>query len=332
MCEEATLSPRDVGHRVDDMTPLPHLLARATALVVLVGGTLAGGVAGTAAHAGTADRPPHPDPTGPGWCADHDALTVKGAELQVSACLDDLTTAGTVASGHTDPADWAGLHAAGTCQPQRRARASRSTATSPTPRPPTPTTAGTTTPSSSSGSPTSWNGGLVVTGAPGVREQYANDRIISDWVLTKGYAFAATDKGNTGAAFYRDGSTARRRDRRVEPAGHPAHPGRQRVVAPGVRHPARAHLHGRHLQRRLPDALAAGEPPASSTTAASTGRARSGAPTGPNLLTFLPTALADYPAYAATGDQARPRRDHRRRLRARVGVPVAVPPLATTGT
>jgi hypothetical protein len=34
-----------------------------------------------------------------------------------TACLDDLTTAGTVASGHTDPADWAGLQSAATRNP-----------------------------------------------------------------------------------------------------------------------------------------------------------------------------------------------------------------------
>lgn len=51
------------------------------------------------------------------------------------------------------------------------------------------------------------NGGLVVSGAPGVRAQYANDFLISDWVLARGYAFAATDKGNTGQAFYRDGAS-----------------------------------------------------------------------------------------------------------------------------
>jgi hypothetical protein len=53
--------------------------------------------------------------------------------------------------------------------------------------------------------PKKWNGGLVVSGSPGVRAQYANDRAISDYVLSRGYAYAATDKGNTGAAFYTDG-------------------------------------------------------------------------------------------------------------------------------
>lgn len=42
------------------------------------------------------------------------------------------------------------------------------------------------------------NGGLVVSGAPGVRRQYSNDFTISDWVLAQGYAFASTDKGKSG--------------------------------------------------------------------------------------------------------------------------------------
>jgi hypothetical protein len=132
------------------------------------------------------------------------APVVPGAEHQVSACLDDLTTAGTVASGHTDPADWAGLHPAGARNP------------SGVPGlqidgyfPDTSTT------NATHGwhhdaqfvirLPERWNGGLVVAGSPGVREQYANDFAIADWVLSQGYAFAATDKGNVGAAFYRDG-------------------------------------------------------------------------------------------------------------------------------
>jgi pimeloyl-ACP methyl ester carboxylesterase len=62
--------------------------------------------------------------------------------------------------------------------------------------------------------PDKWNGKLVITGAPGVRRQFANDFIISDFVLSKdyeeegGYAFASTDKGNTGTSFYEDGERA----------------------------------------------------------------------------------------------------------------------------
>ncbi|MGP3927405.1 alpha/beta hydrolase family protein [Streptomyces sp. 8N616] len=53
--------------------------------------------------------------------------------------------------------------------------------------------------------PERWNGGLVVTGAPGTRKQYSLDPLISDWVLAKGYAFASTDKGNSGPDFSTDG-------------------------------------------------------------------------------------------------------------------------------
>ena len=49
------------------------------------------------------------------------------------------------------------------------------------------------------------NGGLVVTGAPGVRKQYSCDFLISDFVLQRGFAYACTDKGNNGPDFYRDG-------------------------------------------------------------------------------------------------------------------------------
>ncbi|MFE9029647.1 3-hydroxybutyrate oligomer hydrolase family protein [Streptomyces iakyrus] len=137
-------------------------------------------------------------------CAHLTQVRVPGAERQRAACLDELTTAGTVASGHTDPADWAGL----------------------TPKD-LPVPSGvpgvqidgyfpdTSTTNTNNGwnhdaqfvirLPDRWNGGLVVAGTPGNREQYANDRAIADWVLSRGYAYAATDKGNTGLAFHRDG-------------------------------------------------------------------------------------------------------------------------------
>jgi hypothetical protein len=164
---------------------------RHLAIAPLLIASLAAAVSGPAGAA--------PDP-----CARMKNVHVPGAAYQQSACLQDLTTAGTVASGHTNPADYAGLtHAA---LPQQ----------SGVPGlqidgyfPDTSTT------NTNHGwnhdsqfvlrLPTHWNGGLVVSGSPGVRAQYANDKAISDWVLAHGYAFAATDKGNTGANFFTDG-------------------------------------------------------------------------------------------------------------------------------
>ena len=127
---------------------------------------------------------------------------VPGAEHQELAELDDLTTTGTVASGHTNPADYVGTTHAGL-----------------------PTHSGVPGiqidgyfPDASATNtnrgwdhdsqfvirlPREWTGGLVVSGAPGVRAQYANDTAISDYVLSLGYAYAATDKGNTGIEFYK---------------------------------------------------------------------------------------------------------------------------------
>ncbi|MGW1764139.1 tannase/feruloyl esterase family alpha/beta hydrolase [Streptomyces sp. NPDC002073] len=131
-------------------------------------------------------------------------VRVPGAEHAVSACLADLTTTGTVPGGHTDPADWAGLEAPGTVTPSGVPGVQVDGYF-----PDTSTT------NTNHGwhhdsqfvirLPERWNGGLVVAGPPGVREQYANDRIISDQVLAKGYAYAATDKGNTGPRLYTDG-------------------------------------------------------------------------------------------------------------------------------
>ena len=53
--------------------------------------------------------------------------------------------------------------------------------------------------------PDRWNGKLVITGASGNRPQYGNDFIMSDWLVARGYAFASTDKGNTGEEFYESG-------------------------------------------------------------------------------------------------------------------------------
>ncbi|ELS51557.1 tannase/feruloyl esterase family alpha/beta hydrolase [Streptomyces viridochromogenes] len=137
-------------------------------------------------------------------CAGQRDVRVPGAAFQQSACLPDLTTTGLAGTPFTDMADQAGLTARGTRTPAGVPGiqidgyfpdSSRFNATH--------------------GwrhdaqfvlrLPNRWNGGLVVTGSPGTRRQYATDTAISDQVLALGYAYAATDKGNSGADFYRDG-------------------------------------------------------------------------------------------------------------------------------
>lgn len=139
-----------------------------------------------------------------GHCARMERLRVPGAELRQAACLGELTTAGTVASGHTVPADWAGLTHAALPQPVGVPGIQIDGYF--------PDTSTTNTNHGWNHDaqfvlrlPDKWNGGLVVSGSPGVRRQYANDRAIADHVLARGFAFAATDKGNTGAAFHTDG-------------------------------------------------------------------------------------------------------------------------------
>ncbi|MFC4058377.1 tannase/feruloyl esterase family alpha/beta hydrolase [Planomonospora corallina] len=179
---------------------LRHLLAPALALAATA--ALTAGAPAAQAAGGPAEGPGKGP--GSGHCARQDRVRVPGAEHQVAACLDDLTTAGTTATGHTDPADWAGLHPPG--------------AVNPTGVPGIqidgyfPDTSATNTNHGWKHDaqfvlrlPDEWNGGLVVAGTPGNREQYANDYTISDWALARGYAYAATDKGNTGLAFYTDG-------------------------------------------------------------------------------------------------------------------------------
>lgn len=152
--------------------------------------------------------------------------------------------------------------------------------------------------------PDRWNGGLVVTGAPGNRSQYANDVIWSDWVLSQGYAFASTDKGNVGARFYDDGSrpggSVREWNERVTELTVAA-----KKVLRQVRgeRPDRTYMagisNGGYLVRwqlenraHLYDGGLDWE--------GTLFRAE-----GPNLLTYLPTALRRYPDYAAGSEPAR---------------------------
>ncbi|QXJ23592.1 tannase/feruloyl esterase family alpha/beta hydrolase [Actinomadura graeca] len=224
-------------------------------------------------------------------------LRVPGAERSVAACLDDLTTAGTVPGGHTDPADWAGLEAPGTVNPSGVPGIQIDGYF----------------PDTSAGNPThgwnhdaqfvirlprKWNGGLVVSAPPGVREQYANDRIIGDHVLAKGYAFAATDKGGTGAAIYKGG----RRPGDVIQEWH-RRLAQLTVAAKSVA----AQRYGSAPRYTYAAGLSAGGYIVRGQLERHTGLYTGGVDwnallftaKGPNLLTTLPPALRAYPRYAA---------------------------------
>ena len=234
-------------------------------------------------------------------CARQQRIDVPHAEKQVTACLDDLTTAGTVASGHTNPDDWAGLNAAGT--------------TNPTGVPgiqvdgyfPDTSTSNTNNGWNHDAQfvirlPEHWNGKLVVSGAPGTRRQYANDFLISDWVLARGYAFASTDKGNNGASFYDDGSSPggsiREWNRRVTQLTRAT----KAVVAQRYgRSPKRTYMFGISNGGYLTRWQLENRPALYDGGLDWEGTLFRAA--GPNLLTYLPTALKNYPAYAATGDE-----------------------------
>lgn len=235
-------------------------------------------------------------------CARLERITVPGAEHQQADCLEELTTAGTVESGHTDPADWAGL------TPKDLA-----------------TPAGvpgiqidgyfpdTSTTNTNHGwnhdaqfvirLPDRWNGGLVVAGTPGNREQYANDRAIADWVLSRGYAYAATDKGNTGPAFHRDGdrpgdAIAEWNTRLTQLTRTARAVVAQRYHRPPARVLATGMSNGGYLVRwqleNRPELYDGGVDWEGTLWRAD----------GPNLFTFLPSALRHYPVYAAGGSDA----------------------------
>ena len=178
------------------------------------------------ALAGTAvlgAAPAAADKPGAGHCARIDTVKVKGAEHVETACLDDLTTTGTARSGHTNPADWAGLHAAGTVTPSGV---------------PGIQVDGYFPDTSTSNTnhgwnhdsqfviriPDAWNGKVVISGAPGVRAQYANDLVIGDWVLAQGYAFALHRQGQHGGQLLGRRLRPRRRRSASGTSGSPSSP------------------------------------------------------------------------------------------------------------
>jgi hypothetical protein len=236
-------------------------------------------------------------------CAGQDRIATPGAEKQVLACLADLTTAATVYTGHTVQAHWAGLHAVGTANPSGVPGIQVDGYFSDT------STTNTTHGWNHDAQfvvrlPDRWNGGIVVTGAPGVRGQYANDFVIGDWVLAQGYAFASTDKGNTGAQFYRDGvrpgdAVVEWNDRVTELAKAAKAVVKQRYGAAAERTYVTGLSNGGYLARwqleNRPWLYDGGVDWEGTLFRAD----------GPNLFTYLPAALKHYPAYAAGSEAAR---------------------------
>jgi hypothetical protein len=235
-------------------------------------------------------------------CPNAGTTNVPGAERQQVACLDDLTTAGTTKTGHTDASDWAGLSASGQKNPTGVPGLQVDGYF-----PDTSTANGEHGWSHDSQFvlrlPNQWNGKLVITGAPGVRKQYANDFIIGDFLLGRGYAYASTDKGNDGNEFYADGAqpgdAGAEWNFRVTQLAIAA---KQAVASRYGNGPARTYVtglsQGGYLTRwqleHRPDLYDGGVDWEGTLWTT---------PTAP-LFTTLPAALRNFPSYRATGDQA----------------------------
>ncbi len=235
-------------------------------------------------------------------CASINAITVPGAEKQDKICLADLTTKYLVAVNRTDASDWGTLHSRATRNPPGAAPGIQIDGYFPD----------TSTTNGYFGwfhdaqfvirLPDNWNGKLVVTGAPGVRRQYANDYLLSDWFVARGYAYASTDKGNNGTNFQSDGvnpgdAIAEWHRRVTELTIAAKDVVRQRYGAL----PAYTYMTGlsnggyltRHALENRPDLYDGGVD----------WEGVFWRPEGPNILTSLPPALRWFPAYRATGDR-----------------------------
>jgi len=186
-----------------------------------------------------------------------------------SAYLNDLTTAGTQLTGHTNIIDWFGLHAGETRNPRNvpglQIDGYFLDGESKTTRAPGNLYGNKRLPFDSQfviRFPTAWNGKLVITGAPGIRGQYANDFMISDFVLKKGYAFASTDKGNSGLRFYSAGAISPGSfGGRMAPAHQAAYGGRQRCSRKVLRRGTVSYVHHRNFQCRVPNSFCFRETP-----------------------------------------------------------------------
>ena len=241
-----------------------------------------------------------PPRAAPGHCAHQGRIDVPHAPMQQIDCLDDLTTASTVATNHTDASDWAGLNAPGTHNPSG-VPGIQVDGYFPD----------TSTFNTHHGwnhdsqfvvrLPDHWNGRVVVSGAPGTRTQYAGDFLFSDWLLAHGYAYAMTDKGNSGSSFYRDGKepgdAIAEWNHRVTQLTRAT----KQVVEQRYGHaPRRTYLFGISNGGYLVRWQLESRPGLYDGGVDWEGTLYQ--EKSPNLLTYLPVALRNYPAYQASGD------------------------------
>src|SRR4051795_8315403 len=281
-------------------TPSRSLTTAAAAAVVVATAVLAA-ASGTAASTSFGATKGAPTKGTVSDCRDIEQLTVPGAERLTSACLSDLTTTGTLATGHTDAGGFYGFGGLSAAAAPKPAAVAGIQLDGYFPD----TSSLNTTHGWNHDSqfvirlPRKWNGGLVVAGPPGIRRQYASDVIISDTVLAKGYAYASTDKGNSGPRVYTDGikpgdAIAEWHSRLTELT----------IAAKDVlaqryhREPHRTYVAGFSAAGYLARWQLENRPGLYDG-----GVAWSGVLMTPerNLLSYLPAALRHYPQYAATG-------------------------------
>jgi pimeloyl-ACP methyl ester carboxylesterase len=235
-------------------------------------------------------------------CAGIGAINVPGAEKQDKICLADITTKYLVAVNRTDASDWATLHSQSTRNPPGAVPGIQIDGYFPDT-------------STSNGYfgwfhdaqfvirlPDNWNGKLVITGAPGVRRQYANDYVLSDWFVSRGYAYASTDKGNSGTNFQSDGvnpadAIVEWHQRVTELTLAAKEVVKQRYgTAPAYTYMTGLSNGGyltRHALENHPELYDGGVD----------WEGVLWRPEGPNILTSLPPALRWYPTWRATGDR-----------------------------
>jgi Tannase and feruloyl esterase/3HB-oligomer hydrolase (3HBOH) len=257
---------------------------------------------------------------------------VRGAEIDCEY-LDDLTTTGTQKTGHTNQYDWGGTNPASLAYPTRLHAHDAEK-----PKKPIPglqidgyflddDSSTTRAPQNSYGNkryphdsqfvirfPVHWNRKLVVTSAPGLRGQYANDFIIGDFVLAKGYAFASTDKGNSGLRFYsadqRPGEAVFEWHRRINQLTEAAKDAAEKYYGES---PYRTYITGnsnagyvtRYALENHPDVYDGGVDWQGPLWIDPESPIPDRDDKGPNLLTFLPVALKYYPRYVEARDKLR---------------------------